>query len=281
MDMSNNYFLLLTWFPFTMLNRLFCCSFCFIIKKSCLSVCEKTTAYCTAMCDMSLEREFNYLLYGISQVQIVFQNINERRLRNPTPNFRQVPPYKRSKKCKKAEYVHWPIGIMNQSKNITLLTIWVSYGTIQHSFNKWGVSLRLTVKTTTQSVIWTDTDIRLTVKITARSVIWTDTDIRLTVITTGQSVRIWWKLTAFHASHAFQIYIIYPCISLTELNLVGFRTCHASSLIYCYIIITPEQIHPCAAKTVCVCFQANCNFRLIKIPLKFVTYFVVDAHVIQ
>ena len=44
MDMSNNYVLL-------------------------LSVGE-TTTYSTAMCDMSLEREFYYLLYCIPQVHI-------------------------------------------------------------------------------------------------------------------------------------------------------------------------------------------------------------------
>ena len=54
-----------------MLNRLFCCSFLlFYNKKSCLNVCGETTNYSTAMCDISLEREFNYLLYDISQVQI-------------------------------------------------------------------------------------------------------------------------------------------------------------------------------------------------------------------
>ena len=69
MDMSNNFI----WsFPFTMLNRLFCCSFLlFYIKKSCLSVCGGATTYSTAMRDKSLEREFSYLLYGILQGQIV------------------------------------------------------------------------------------------------------------------------------------------------------------------------------------------------------------------
>ena len=39
--------------------------------------------YCNV--DISLERTFNYLLYGISQV--VNQNINDRRLPNPTSQF--------------------------------------------------------------------------------------------------------------------------------------------------------------------------------------------------
>ena len=51
--------------------------------------------------------------------------------------------------------------------------------------------IRLTVRTTAQSVIWVDIDIRLTVKTTAQSVIWVDIDIRLTVKTTAQSVMKW------------------------------------------------------------------------------------------
>ena len=33
-------------------------------------MCGETTTYSTAMCDISEERECNYLFYGISQVQI-------------------------------------------------------------------------------------------------------------------------------------------------------------------------------------------------------------------
>ena len=40
------------------------------IKKSCLSVCEETTTYSTAMCDMSLERKFHYLLYSMDSFNI-------------------------------------------------------------------------------------------------------------------------------------------------------------------------------------------------------------------
>ena len=58
-------------FPFTRLNRWFCYSFrLYYKKKSCLSVRGETTIYSTTMCDISLEGEFIYLLYGISQVQI-------------------------------------------------------------------------------------------------------------------------------------------------------------------------------------------------------------------
>ena len=64
-----------------MLNRLFYCQFLFFSNKiSCLSVCGETTTYSTAMCDISKEREFNYLLYGISQDVCV----------TLPPNFRQV-----------------------------------------------------------------------------------------------------------------------------------------------------------------------------------------------
>ena len=40
-----------------------------------------------------------------------------------------------------------------------------------------------------------------------------------------------------------------------------------------------KTLNPCGAKTVYVRFQSN--FRLNKIPLKFVTYFVVDAQLIK
>ena len=39
------------------------------------------------------------------------------------------------------------------------------------------------------------------------------------------------------------------------------------------------QFNPCAAKTVYIRFQAN--FRLNKIPVKYVTYLVVDAQLIK
>ena len=49
------------------------------------------TIYSTAMGDVLLEREFNYLLNGISHVHVVSQNINDRRLRKHIPpNSRQV-----------------------------------------------------------------------------------------------------------------------------------------------------------------------------------------------
>ena len=54
----------------TMLTGLFRCSFCNFIINTCLSVCGETTIYSTAMRDVLLEREFNYLLYGILHVQI-------------------------------------------------------------------------------------------------------------------------------------------------------------------------------------------------------------------
>ena len=63
MDMSNNYDLL--WVFFTMLTSLFGCSFVFLHKKTCLNVGGETTIQSTAMGDVLLEREFNYLLYGI------------------------------------------------------------------------------------------------------------------------------------------------------------------------------------------------------------------------
>ena len=37
-----------------------------------MSVCGETTIYSTAMGDVLLEREFNYLLYGILHVQIEY-----------------------------------------------------------------------------------------------------------------------------------------------------------------------------------------------------------------
>ena len=40
------------------------------------------------MGNVLLEREFNCQLHGIYDVQIGNQNINDRRLRNPTPNSR-------------------------------------------------------------------------------------------------------------------------------------------------------------------------------------------------
>ena len=56
-------------FSFIMLNRLFCCSFwLFYDKISCLSVCGETTTNSTAICDISKEREFNYLLHGIKHM---------------------------------------------------------------------------------------------------------------------------------------------------------------------------------------------------------------------
>ena len=42
----------------------------FIIKNTCLSVCGETNIYSTAIGDLLLEREFNYLLFGILDVQI-------------------------------------------------------------------------------------------------------------------------------------------------------------------------------------------------------------------
>ena len=66
MDMSNDYIFLSRFFhhvgSFVLLFI-----WLFIIKKSCLSVYWETTTYSTAMCE---EREFNYLFYGIAQVQI-------------------------------------------------------------------------------------------------------------------------------------------------------------------------------------------------------------------
>ena len=46
------------------------------------------------MCDISLEREFNYLLHGISQVQIFNKNINDRRFVTLPHNVRQGSKYK-------------------------------------------------------------------------------------------------------------------------------------------------------------------------------------------
>ena len=46
----------------------------------------ETTFYSTAMGDVLLEREFIDLLYGISHVRLVNQNVNDRRLRNPVIN---------------------------------------------------------------------------------------------------------------------------------------------------------------------------------------------------
>ena len=72
MDMSNNYFFIIRFLsPF----RIFCFVLhfdYFIIKKSCLSVCGETITYSSPLCDISLERLFNYLViwYIISQVQI-------------------------------------------------------------------------------------------------------------------------------------------------------------------------------------------------------------------
>ena len=61
MDMTNKYDLIC--FFKTMLTRRFCYSFCFFYnKKTCFSV------HSTAIGDVLLEREFNYLLYDIIYV---------------------------------------------------------------------------------------------------------------------------------------------------------------------------------------------------------------------
>ena len=66
MDMSNNYIFLSRFLEsFVLLFILLIYN-----NKKCLSLYRETTIYCTAMCDKSKEREFNYLFYGISQVQI-------------------------------------------------------------------------------------------------------------------------------------------------------------------------------------------------------------------
>ena len=48
-----------------------------------------------------------------------------------------------------------------------------------------------------------------------------------------------------------------------------------------YQVNDETALNPCAAKTVYICFQATCNFTLNKIPLKSVTYLVVDAKLIK
>ena len=57
-------------FPLTMLTSSFCSFLYLYIKKICLIVCGGTTIYSTAMGHKLLEKEFNYLLYGISRVLI-------------------------------------------------------------------------------------------------------------------------------------------------------------------------------------------------------------------
>ena len=58
-------------FLMTMLTSLFCCSFLVLYNKNtCLNVCGETTIYSTAMGDVLLEREFNYLLYGICLLHV-------------------------------------------------------------------------------------------------------------------------------------------------------------------------------------------------------------------
>ena len=68
MDISNNY---------TLLSRYLssCLIVCFVVYFGYFTIKNHrvrgvTTTYSTAMCDISLEPEFNYLLYGILQVQI-------------------------------------------------------------------------------------------------------------------------------------------------------------------------------------------------------------------
>ena len=89
------------------------------------------------MCDISLEQDFNYLLYRpiwyIASADCFFGTSNTDVRVTLTPNCRQAREYPHisgqkyvAQSCRlgnKAEYVHLPIGIMNQSKNITLLTI--------------------------------------------------------------------------------------------------------------------------------------------------------------
>ena len=57
-------------FLITMLTSLFAVHSDYFITKPCLSVCGVTTIYSTAMGYVLVEREFNYLLYGILHVQI-------------------------------------------------------------------------------------------------------------------------------------------------------------------------------------------------------------------
>ena len=57
-----------------------------------LSVCGETTTYSTTMCDISLEREFNYLLYGISADWLTKTSTTDVRVTLPT-NFRLVGGY--------------------------------------------------------------------------------------------------------------------------------------------------------------------------------------------
>ena len=68
-------------FLMTMLTICFAVHSDYSIIKTCLSVCGETTIYSTATGDVLLGPEFNYLFFGILHVQ----NINDRRLRNPTP----------------------------------------------------------------------------------------------------------------------------------------------------------------------------------------------------
>ena len=65
MDMSNNYHV-----AFDDHVDHFAVHSDYFIIKTCLSVCGETTIYSTVMGDVLVEREFNYLLYGILHVQM-------------------------------------------------------------------------------------------------------------------------------------------------------------------------------------------------------------------
>ena len=86
------------------------------------------------MCDISLEREFNYmLLWYIANADWFIRTSTTDVCVTLPPIFRQPREYSHidgkknvAQTCRlgnKTEYVHRSIGVMNRSKNITLLTI--------------------------------------------------------------------------------------------------------------------------------------------------------------
>ena len=92
--MFNNYFLLSRFLSPCWIVRFVVHFDYFENKKSCLSVCGETTTYSTAMCDISLEREINYLLlwYITSADWLIRISTRDVCVTLP-PNFRQVRGY--------------------------------------------------------------------------------------------------------------------------------------------------------------------------------------------
>ena len=65
----------------------------FIIKKPCLGICGETTTCSSAMCDISLEREFNYMLYGMYSEDCLTKTSTTDVCVTLPPNFGQVRGY--------------------------------------------------------------------------------------------------------------------------------------------------------------------------------------------